>query len=337
MMKKKGVLLLAILVAMLAAGCGDKEEIKVELPKEEVSEEVVKEDALIEEEQNEEAPETFAFAELENLVFYFASGAGGWRTELQIDADGRFSGVYSDSEMGSVGEEYPNGTYYYCSFEGSFTDAVKLNDYTYAMQLKELNSINEPGESQIIDEILYCSTTPFGIEGADEVLLYLPGAPTAELPEEYLGWVRNDMEDLEAPELPFYGLYNVAEQNGFSSYKVVRGIDDYISSVKERSDAIKDCLENEILTQSEMNEKSKELYDLWDGALNYLWGELKKGLPEEEFAVLLDEQRMWIADKEAAVEAAGKEVEGGSMYPLVVNSVAAQITEERVYELMEWL
>jgi uncharacterized protein YecT (DUF1311 family) len=337
MMKKK-VMLMVLAIAMFTSGCGDKEEIKEEHTKEDVlKEDTVQEDAPIEEEQNEEEPETFSFSKLENLVFYFASGAGGWRTELQIDADGSFMGVYSDSEMGSVGEEYPNGTYYYCTFEGAFTDAVKQNDYTYSMKLKELNCINEPGESQIIDEILYCSTTPFGIEGADEVLLYLPGAPTSELPEAYMGWVRNDMEDLEAPDLPFYGLYNVAEQNGFSSYKAVSGIDDYISSVEERSDAIKDCLENEVLTQSEMNEKSKELYDLWDGALNYLWAELKKGLPEEDFNILLDEQRMWIADKEAAVEAAGSEVEGGSMYPLVVNSVAAQITEERVYELMEWL
>ena len=170
MMKKKGVLLLAIVVAMFAAGCGDKEDIKNESPKEEKPEEVVQEELPAVEEQSEEAPELFSFAELDNLVFYFASGAGGWRTELQIDADGRFSGVYSDSEMGAVGEGYPNGTYYYCSFEGSFTDAVKQNDYTYSMKLKELNCINEPGESQIIDEILYCSTTPFGIEGADEVL-----------------------------------------------------------------------------------------------------------------------------------------------------------------------
>ena len=105
-----------------------------------------------------------------------------------------------------------------------------------------------------------------------------------------------------------------------------------MASLKEQSDSIKSYLENEATTQQDMNEKSQELYKLWDDALNYLWGELKNKLPEDEFAKLLDEQRTWVADKEAAVEEAGKEVEGGSMYPLVVNSESAKLTEERVYE-----
>ena len=107
--------------------------------------------------------------------------------------------------------------------------------------------------------------------------------------------------------------------------------------VEEQSDSIKNYLENEAFTQDDMNVKSKELYDVWDEALNYLWGELKNYLPEEEFAELKDEQRTWITEKESAVEEAGKEFEGGSMYALAVNSEAAAITEERVYELYELL
>lgn len=111
----------------------------------------------------------------------------------------------------------------------------------------------------------------------------------------------------------------------------------YITSIEEQSDSIKSSLENDPLTQMEMNEKSQELYELWDGALNYLWGELKKTLLEEEFEKLRDEQRIWIADKEKAVEEAGKEFEGGSLYPTIVNGEAASITEKRVYELYELL
>ena len=43
------------------------------------------------------------------------------------------------------------------------------------------------------------------------------------------------------------------------------------------------------------------------------------------------------AEKEEAVEKAGKEFEGGSIYPLIVNTEAAKITEERVYQLYEIL
>ena len=111
----------------------------------------------------------------------------------------------------------------------------------------------------------------------------------------------------------------------------------YMTSIQEQSDSIKNFLENDAVTQLEMNEKSKELYELWDGALNYLWGELKKTLPEEEFEKLREKQRAWIEEKEETAAEAGKEFEGGSMYSMVVDLEAAAITEERVSELYELL
>ena len=112
---------------------------------------------------------------------------------------------------------------------------------------------------------------------------------------------------------------------------------DYMASIKAQSDAIKHALANDTLTQTEMNEKSQELYVLWDNALNNLWGELQKHLPEEDFSKLLDEQLVWIEEKEQTVADAGKEFEGGSIYSMIVNGEAAKITEERVYEFYEML
>ena len=117
----------------------------------------------------------------------------------------------------------------------------------------------------------------------------------------------------------------------------IHDLDNYMASIKEQSDAIRNFLESDIVTQIEMNEKSLELYELWDEALNYLWDKLKISLPEDEFANLLDEQLVWITEKENASKEAGKEFEGESIYPLVVNSTAAALTEERVYELYEIL
>lgn len=110
-------------------------------------------------------------------------------------------------------------------------------------------------------------------------------------------------------------------------------LEEYMASVKERAAAIRTALQQEPLTQVEMNAKAQELYTLWDTALNELWAEIKKTLPEEDYAKLLEEQRAWVAEKEQAMEAAGKEVEGGSMYPLIVYGEAAGMTEARVYEL----
>lgn len=114
-------------------------------------------------------------------------------------------------------------------------------------------------------------------------------------------------------------------------------LDDYMTTIKEQSDAIKSFLENDAQTQTEMNRKSQELYELWNNALNYLLDELESSLSEEEFSKLLSEQSIWSAEKEKSVEEAGKEVEGGSIYPLVVNMENSKITEERAYELYELL
>lgn len=334
MSMKKALLITFLTICMGIVGCG-KQEVS-EVVKLEISDE-------IEIDQKEgidttiSTDDTFDFKMFENLEFYFASGAGGWRTFLNIEDDGSFHGEYSDSDMGSTGEGYPNGTYYYCKFNGKFTEAVKVNDYTYSMKIEEISCVNEPETSEIIDGILYYYATPYGMEGAEEVLIYLPGAPISELPEEYINWVRNDMVDPDAVELPFYGLYNVTEQNGFSSYDTSGRIEDMIAATEEWALTIRASLEHDTLTQADMNVKAMELYENWDAALNTLWSELKERLSEDEFNVLLEEQRVWIADKEAAVKEAGKEVEGGSLYALVVNMKAAEITEARVYELYEML
>lgn len=114
-------------------------------------------------------------------------------------------------------------------------------------------------------------------------------------------------------------------------------IDTYMISVAEQATSIRDYLENEAMTQYDMNMASKELYELWDEALNYLWSELKTTLSEDDYKELQSEQLTWITEKETAVNEAGKDYEGGSMYSLIIYSEAASITEERVYLLYDIL
>lgn len=356
---KKRLVVLFLAIGMVMSGCENQKANDVMEPQ--VSEESeLEEQEIIESEQTEDTEnignaendlkddntaeleeivkkESSFFAEFKDLEFYFASGAGGWRTVMQIKEDGSFSGQFSDSDMGSTGEGYSNGTYYVSDFEGKFTEPVMVNEYTYSMGIEEISYDKEINTEEIIDDVLYCYTDAYGLSGAEEILIYLPGAPIEELPEAYMLWVRNDMSDTETEELPFYGLYNVKEENGFSSYDISDRIDDMIAATEEWALTIKASLENDPLTQADMNMKSMELYHTWDAALNTLWTEIKSQISEEEFAVLLEEQRAWIKEKEQAVEEAGKEVEGGSIYSLVVNMKAAEMTEERVYELYELL
>lgn len=115
------------------------------------------------------------------------------------------------------------------------------------------------------------------------------------------------------------------------------GLTEYLISVREKSDAIRTSLEQEELTQTDMNQRSGELRALWDEALKQLLDQAHAVLSGAELEQLAAEQSAWQTDMMTAVEAAGKAYEGGSLYPLVVNSEAAKLTEERVYKLYERL
>ncbi len=114
-------------------------------------------------------------------------------------------------------------------------------------------------------------------------------------------------------------------------------VEDCLADVKERADAIGKSLETDPLTQSEMNQKSQELRDLWEAALKRMLDEAEKTLPEEEMDALTAGQNAWQEAAEEAALAAGREFEGGSLYALIVNSEAAARAEARVYELYEML
>ena len=107
----------------------------------------------------------------------------------------------------------------------------------------------------------------------------------------------------------------------------------YLASVENQSNALKASLENDPLPQVDMNMKSEELRQLWDAALTMMLDEAKSALSEAEWKALTEAQNAWTAATETAVAAAGKDWEGGSMYPLVVNMEAARLTEARVYEI----
>ncbi len=288
-------------------------------------------------------PEAPSFSALQYVDFTFSSGAGAWATQLNIRPDGSFSGEYWDMDMGSSGDGYPNGTQYGNTFTGTFTDLKKVNDYTWSMKLSEINYTYEIGKEEILDQILYSYTEAYGLVGADEVDIYLPGAPVSELPEEFLQWVSMnyyDQEELKNGGLPFYGLYNVKDQDGFSGYDFIDTAVEYVeNAAKADQEIVRSLQEDPSLTQADMNVKSKERYDNWDAALNLVWYQLKMKsvLKDEDMEQLLTEQREWIKEKEEAAQKAGEGSEGGSIWACLVNDKAAELTKERTYVLLNIL
>lgn len=282
----------------------------------------------------------FTFADLKGWEFFFSSGAGAWYTALYINEDGTFSGQFQDSDMGDTGEDYPDGTVYYSEFSGKFTEPEKIDDMTYRLRIESIEYPLGEGD-EIIDGIHYYYATAYGLDGAEELLLYLPGTRLADLPEEYRGWVGYyNLDNTKETTLPYYGLYNVTEQEGFSSsnyeaQSMSEQAADEIAAAEERAGELEDLLQA-AQTQADMNEISGQIYSEWDNTLNTVWAMLKETLDAEAMETLTAEERAWIAEKEQSVKKAGEE-SGGTMQPLAQNTRAAEMTKERVYELAKYL
>lgn len=145
-------------------------------------------------------------------TFHFLSGAGGWQTELYWHGDGTFSGIYEDANAEAQ-------TLYRCVFTGRMSTPEKIDALEYSARIAELNyektdvTTFEHGFSVI-------TTTPYGLDDADEIRIYLPGYPVSKLSTDVMNCLRGGAEEFweQIPEtLPFFVLYNVRGKQAFFS------------------------------------------------------------------------------------------------------------------------
>ena len=163
--------------------------------------------------QEEPVEEPASLFETLPECFLFASGAGAWRTELSIAPDGSFTGAYTDTNAGWEGHPAEQ---YYCNFSGQFSEPVQVDEFVWSVTVEALELEDTPGETTYVkaDNLNRIASTPYGLENAKEVLIYLPGAAAEDLPEMFRNWTHAPAEGV----LDFYGLYNVEEELGFSGY-----------------------------------------------------------------------------------------------------------------------
>ena len=204
---------LLALCLVLVTGCGAKQP---EAPAEQPETPVEQPETPIEKQESPEQ-EAATLPDALPLDLVFASGAGGWSTDLTLERDGSFTGVYHDSEMGSTGPEYPNGTCYISTFSGRFGDIRQVDDHTWAITLEELTVRETPGEEWVEDDILYIASEAYGLEEGKEFFLYSPETPTEGLDGEFLTWWPSwNVEDTGA--LNCWGLWNQKMGYGFFTY-----------------------------------------------------------------------------------------------------------------------
>lgn len=205
------VLLVLALCLGLLAGCGagdtqQKDDAgNAEQPREEPA--TAGEPSEAPEEESSAGPET-ALPDVLPMDFVFASGAGAWSTDLTLNQDGSFTGVYHDADTTTV---------YICTFSGWFGDIRQVDDHTWSMTLEETFIEETPAPEWDEGDIHYIAAEPFGIEAGTAFLLYAPETPTAGLSQEFLSWWPSwNVEDNGT--LGCWGLSNAEMGYGFFTY-----------------------------------------------------------------------------------------------------------------------
>ena len=121
---------------------------------------------------------------------------------------------------------------------------------------------------------------------------------------------------------------------------------DALKSAMEKEAAYAQALVDELLeklatdatmTQADMNINSQRRYELWQEVLDKLWDSLERTMDKASFRVLKEQQREWEDRKEAKMDGAAAQYEGGSLSASAYYGTGAEITERRVYELLEYL
>ena len=157
----------------------------------------------------------------DSLELSFRSGVGAWDTVLTLNRDGTFVGQFRDADMGDIGEGYPNGTEYTCTFSGKFVNIQKKDEYSYEMTLSNVETKKAVGEEWIEDGVRYVADKPYGLTDSEDgqestqFVFYLPNTPIDRLPTEFLTWWPDDLQ--ANTTLSCYAILNVATNYGFFS------------------------------------------------------------------------------------------------------------------------
>ncbi len=212
----KKFLVLSSLLALTACST-DNEPTENEMPEEPASEIVEDQEEvstdeeiedIVEETNTDEVENKFQwiYEELAGKSFIFSSGVGAWRTAFTFTENGQFSGTFSDADGPNIAVSV---------FTGQFNINEEVDEFTYLLELDELQVTSETGKEEQDGEmtITYVEE-PHGFQtGSSTFELYLPYKPKEEVSEEYLSWVYSQANN-QYDFLNSFGLYNVNHQLG---------------------------------------------------------------------------------------------------------------------------
>lgn len=98
----------------------------------------------------------------------------------------------------------------------------------------------------------------------------------------------------------------------------------------------KQLTEDMFLSQTEMNELSGKICEMWDEFLDEVEDVLEDNLSKKEYRAFEQEQEEWERTVEAEVKAYAAEFVDGSMAPLISNMEMTEKIKYRVYDLAKY-
>ena len=117
---------------------------------------------------------------------------------------------------------------------------------------------------------------------------------------------------------------NLSNHNASSKAEFLAKLDEIINQEKHSESGV----------TADLTDDNAHNQNLWDDALNEIYGVLKTQLSESEMNDLRTKQRQWIVDRDAAAQKRYDEEGGGSYSRVVYGETLVQVTKERCYELV---
>ena len=187
----------------------------------------------------------------------------------------------------------------------------------------------------------------------EDLRIEIPWSGSSEYTEADYYQLKSGMTDLEKTEVaesksyPYYDFTFMPILEGISSENKIEGNTQKSFSLKYKEEAQVSVVAEEALeledavefasSQGEKASYSASLYKLWDNELNRLWKVLKENLDSVTMKNLLSEQRKWIQNKESVMKVTGDSITDENEKKFQTNMKGAEITEERIYALLEYL
>lgn len=113
-------------------------------------------------------------------------------------------------------------------------------------------------------------------------------------------------------------------------------VDGKIESAKKEVAALNERLQDESLNQTEMNQLATEIYTIWDNTMNDMYNVLKDTVSKSIKESFEAYQETWLKEREMEIKKIQIEYKDGSIATLSAMMKAAEMTEERVYELKDY-